>query len=567
MSNAEKYSNMHWYDLFPRMHYYKDDAFIYFIPISFLMKNNELPNHIKIIENQDQYLINLDAIKYDDKTINQYFRNRTKKEKIKINKLFNYCKFLYYESTGAKDLYDKKIEQSERQFCTEYRKFKKNFFKVDCEEVKKLLDTPDVFKIFILYRSVKINHCDCPLDYKKEFLPSTARACGMDDIFLDEKDTISVVPLDGVLRSPNEDIIKKLYALLWTNSSCDEGEYDAVLEYIHVLEECTFYIINGAVQKQFIKNIVYKSIDKNGKFIFDTEKAMKQLSERYDDISAISEDEMEDCLKRYNKRLSLYAYFIIKIYIKNKIKYLKWYSRRLEFNENDDCLFKGGDDLKKIEGAVSKIKIESKEDFLDLFNNDKSKISKDNQKMILDFIFQSDKSKTATKNVLGAKREKTAKRRWIEKNYFFIHLLHAQYISACGYAGVPEPDESMLCYRLIIACYLFFHLKKKEIKKLEGKNFMSTKFDDRNKTIGGLYYQMKKDDYSAEKEGAWKSFFYYNSMMGCLFSRYYNMFSLGNKLDYSMEEMVFNLHQKTIIKVWNQGLEKAQKYTNFTPEI
>ena len=282
---------LHWYDLVKCQIKRKQITQEAYLPAAFLEKKGVLP---KLDTRDDhKYSIDFDKLKIENMTIDEYFskcKDKKSLQKLSISKLFPYCRFLYYAPTGTEDDYGKTVvDQAQRQFRKEYDNFKKSFFKVQDEWAVSALENAAILKMFILYRSIKLDQVvDIPLDYNRKSLPdnSKVRALDLDNIFLTMKDIQSVAPLDGRMHSLNEVLIEKLYALLWTNSSISDDECYRICEYLNSINMISTSIFENFFSQDNINDIQKRILppkeNKTNTTIEENEKILNEIGHQLD---------------------------------------------------------------------------------------------------------------------------------------------------------------------------------------------------------------------------------------------------------------------------------------------
>lgn len=509
-----------WYDLIPCQ--YEED--VVYIPAAFLKVRGCLP---KVdLGDELEYRLDFSHYKKNDKTIDELFADFAIKGKHpSYRKMLEFSRFLYWEKASYINDLGENIDQVEKQFRNEYNRFRRSFFGVGKWKIKKMyamkfqkkekkrvyltkreraLRQSDILKMFILYRSLKIKNLKNILDTKKKCLPNEAKVNVIDNIFLYQKDTVSVAPLDGRQRSLNENFIKKFYALLWVNSNRDDYELKTLLDYLLLLRKTKDLLLSGFWTGDYFKRPFEGKIfipsggDKDDIIIRDF------WVYQYHQKMYLKEN-----LLCHNIKIPVFLYCIAKLYIRNEMKAAQWH----QIIDNIICKinkdYPNIQQLRTIDEAVANVNIESKEDFINLFNNKKSAISNENQNIILDIIFPNNT------------KLKSAKRRILQKHIEAIVNLCEQFRLRCEKTNIHI--ETSYCCNLVIYASLYFKLKKIVIPKKMIKTFQSTVFDDRNKELGSLYKQSKKNDMQA--------YYYYKEISEAIVSRYYVLFNLRKPVD------------------------------------
>ena len=537
-NSVNKEGKFEWYDLIPCKVGKTKEAPLVHIPAAFLKTRGFLPD--LDLGDEKQFLFDFNGFEKNEKTIDGFFQEFEKSdEKFNYRHIVIYCRHLYRQKTGREDAYGKGIDQSIDQIIAEFKTFKENIIGLgEFEKTKKFAKMADVLKMFILYRSVKITDIPYPLDINREFLPDEAKVKGIDDIFFEGKDNISVAPLDGKLHSPNEIFIKKFYALLWANDNINGYEVKILLDYIVMLEQITNKLskqfwneidISKIANKLLLTN--YKDIkyDKNSMYNCIRANILCQFN-----VLAIKEI---DKLNSDNIRLSTFGYLIIKTYIRNKLKLFAWTKISNEISKTYNIAYPDMKTLNDIKNIVKDVNVSTKEEFINLFYANKSYIAKACQNQILDMI------------VPGEQKNKTAKRRILQKNIDKICLVYTQYILSTH--EVERKVESVNCYHLIIASYLYFRLNDVIINKLNVKNLTSSEFDDTRKQIGSLFTQIKTND--------WIYFYYYSQIFASVLGKYHTMFDLKPPVDGSAFNDFREIINNTLTEVWQEGLDEMYR--------
>jgi len=537
-NSVNKEGKFEWYDLIPCNVGKTKEAPLVHIPAAFLKTRGFLPD--LDLGDEKQFLFDFNGFEKNEKTIDGFFQGFEKSdEKFNYRHIVIYCRHLYRPKTGRENAYGKGIDQSIDQIIAEFKTFKENIIGLgDIEESKNFAKMADLLKMFILYRSVKITDIPYPLDINRDFLPDEAKVKGIDDIFFEGKDNVSVAPLDGQLHSPNEIFIKKFYALLWVNANINGCEVKTLLDYIVLLEQITNKLskqiwneidISKIPNKLLLPNYKDTKYDKNSMYNCIRSNISLQFN-----VLAIKEINK---LNSDNSRLSTFGYLIIKTYIRNKLKLFAWNKISNEISKTYNIAYPNMKILNDIKNMVEDVEVFTKEDFINVFNGNKRCIAKSCQKQILDII------------IPDGQKSKTAKRRILENNIDKICLVYTQYILSTYEA--ERKVETVDCFHLIIASYLYFRLNSLVIKKLNIKNFTSSKFDDTRKQIGSLFTQIKTDD--------WIYFFYYSQIFASVLGKYHTMFDLKPPVDGSAFNDFREIINNTLIEVWQEGLNKIYR--------
>lgn len=511
--------NIRWYDLIPC----KYGANVVHIPAAFLKDRGYLPN--VDLGDKLQYRLDFGHYRKNNKTIDELFADFAANKKYPTyGKMLDFCRFLYHRESFGTNNYGKKVDQAEKQFLDEFNRFKKSFFDIEEKEVRVCLTKreyalrqPELLKIFILYRSLKIKNLENPLDTRRTCCDKNDDNIGItansiDGIFLYQKDKVSVAPLDGRHRSLNEKFIKQFYALLWVNTNRDDYEIKTLLDFLLLIRQTKDLLLNKFWSEDYYKNF------KKGKISLPIGMNVRELILR--DFWAYQHTQkifLKENLLDHNIKIPLWLYCIAKLYIKNEMKVTQWHQivNNIIFDLNED--YPHLQKMKIIHEILSDVNVESTEAFINLFNMKNSNVSNDNQKIILDFIFPNDG------------RMKSKKRISLEKHVDIIVDLYKQFKLRCEKVNVQI--ETNYGYNLVVCAYLYFRLKKIIIPKEIIKTFQSTVFNDRNKTFASLHRQASK--HKKDKKNYIQAYYYYEEISEAIISRYYVLFNLKEPVDFS----------------------------------
>lgn len=488
------------------------------LPAIFLKKHNLLKEVLdKDYEFNEncQYAINFDEFKVDGKTIDDLF-DEYECQLPPYPEMFRYCSFLYPPPYVNKEAGIDTTDETKKQFKREYKKFRKclcsrqteNPDAISDDDIKKYdpkLDRSDMLKIFILYRSLKARVVKNPLDFSQNSLPDGSefsdkklKSYDIDDIFLanlavsnsenkkKRNDDSSIAPLFNDFHSPNGFFIEKLYAMLWYNAKFAEGEIQGILNYIITWESAAKELQFANEAQCFLYKVYLENLHKNRQeakehALTETSKYISRLFKEkisvlksksyFDSIDPKTEDNSNS-----TSSISLFSYFIIKIYMENRIRLCEI---EAEITNCADNSISTGNDidinlLGRIRKAVKDVKIIEAKNFLQIFDKTAGLISSSMRKDIINFIYLG--------NVPSEGRGKSV--RWdkkiskIEKNYPNICVLYTQWWSAYPKQhGSESPEDEELCFHLIVASYLFFVCNKIEIKRARAKRYNNSKFN------------------------------------------------------------------------------------------
>lgn len=516
------------------------------------------------VGDEKQFRLDFNNFKKNNKTIDDLFEECTSgKKQPTYRNMLEYCRYLYRAPSGGKDVYNEKnIDQAEKQLNVEFKNFTKGIVGLSDRKRAKILKRldglkkiknfkkdknnfkmKDLFKLFILYRSIKITGIEDPLNTERDSLPYEAKVNSVDDIFFIKKDNVSVAPLDGILHSTNEIFIQKFYALIWINSDISDYEAKSLMDYMALLESMTDELVNEFWNENLITisgnqllvpTVITDSLKQDN--ICDL--VRHSVLRKFNDLKRLERYNLNNCLCEHKIRISTYGYLIVKLYIKNKLKMFTWHKSANEIITQMNIDYPDLQKLKEIKEIVKTVKIDSRTDFINLFNNKKSGISNADQNKILDIIFS------------GSKKPKRKKCEILDNNFKKISLIYVQFI--CKYTMAGVDIKYLNCYNLIVSSYLYFKLNKQIIKKNKIRNFATFDFDDRRKEIGALYTQIEKRD--------WCFFYYYYEIAGRIFGKYYTLFNLKKELKSTIHNEFSETVNKALINVWSAGLKEIYKF-------
>lgn len=539
--------NIHWYDILKCNLYDSTEqvSFIY-LPAAFLKQKGLLSNIDLGCEKQ--YCLDFNKfIKYG-KNIDMLFNNYLKDNKYPIYKeMFVYCRHLYRKQGFLKNDFNKPIDQAEEQFVKEFKSF---VSKLKCEEfinkkqykVKYLHYIRDLLKIFILFKSSKIVNIEYPLDIFRDYLPDDAKIIELENMLSLTKDTGSVAPLYQRVGSRNEIYISKLYALMLTNLNISSEELILLFKYIIHLEEVTNNLLHHDLEKSL--TLIKHNL------IIDTKQNLSNniFTQVVANLITIIGKKGNDLVNYFisNKfKISLCGYFILKIYIENRLKILNWNkiatekSKLLQININKLSLL-------KIYDVTKKIPVNNCEDMLSVLNNADKLLSSKEQRAILDVIFPNDK------------RRKDKKRMLLKNNFRKISIVYLYYILKRGVSGQSVSFNHF--YNLIVAAFLYFQLNSLEINEIKFINCGKNKIiDDRRKTLDSLYYQLSKALFSKQELNIKNIDYAYLEISNKIFSKYYFLFDLKITSNEGMFDRFTDIINELLYKFWQEGLEVAWK--------
>lgn len=458
-----------------------------------------------------------------------------------IKKCLFFCRHLYRKQGFLKNDFGKPIDQAEQQFIKEFKTFVEN---LSCEEFinKEQYKAEynhyirDLLKIFILFKSAKITNINYPLDTSRAYLPDKAKFIELENILSLTKDTGSVAPLYGRVGSRNEDYIKKVYALMLTNLDIIDMEFFLLLNYINYLENTTFNILN----KYFISSLLetVSEILQGKKCDIFSESVQKLLK-----IVEKKDNDLLNYFLKHQWKISFSEYFILKIYIENRLKILNWNKIATEKSKSLQIIYKDRADLKKVYDIVTKVPINNYNEMLSALNNASNLLTSEEQRIVLNTIFPNDK------------RRKDKKREVLQNNFDKISIVYAYYVLKRGISG-QQVDFNHF-YNLVIAAYLYFQLNKLDIQEIKFVNCDKNNIDDRRKNIASLYYQLTKSMFTKKQINIHSIDFAYLEISSKIFSKYYFLFDLNITHNEILFDKFIEVINELVYDFWQEGLYVA----------
>lgn len=574
------------------------------LPAVFLKKHNLLINVLgedyDFTKDFRQYGLDFDLYKKDGKNIDELFEEY-KGKRPPYPQMFKFCQFLYrkldYHNDEKRNVY--------KQFEQEYKKFRNSFFTgLNDEKLPKFdpsVDRADFLKIFILYRSLKIRNVKEPLNTEREWLPDVSEhgenetnAFDLDNIFLaniattsgENKDNSTIAPLCNDYNSPNGVFIEKLYAMLWYNAKFEEGEIQRIINYIRDLERFACFIqYSDELQKIF--NGAYKTGLSQHKSETETEKyafaeTKKWIQDAFniasqcitnrplEDVRNIESDGKESDV--HDNKISLFGYFIIKIYIENHIRLCNIEASKL--NGKDDFsnteVHVDMERLQRVREIVKDVKIKNPKDIVKIC--DKKLFSRKERQEIRDFVFAGITTPDGKKKPAKPNKKSDCRK---NINYSNIWTLYKRWwIDDMIKRGTASKKDEELCFHLIVAAGLYFFLKNRGIELPKAKRYNDCKLKQINKpTIANIFTlfrenhtlnitdetdeanQNNKDTCNSIFEA--KEFSYYHLRTGQLLRRYYPLFNGHNVITEEQYRMIIGTFNTEMTKFWKRALLNA----------
>lgn len=533
-----------WYDLIECSCKDNEKVFILYLPAALLKVKGILDNID--LGNEKQYCLDFNNfIKYG-KNIDMLFDDYLKDNKYPIyREIFAFCRHLYRRQGLLRNDYYKPIDQAEEQFIREFKKF---VSELNCEEfinkkqykIEYLNYIRDLLKIFILFKSSKITNIEYPLDTFRDYLPDDAKIIELEKMLSLTKDTGSVAPLYRRVGSRNEIYIKKLYALMLTNLDISNEELLLIFGYINYLEEASNSLLYKDLTHSLenIKDNLLINIQSDINTAF-----FDKIVQRLVEIIGYKGDNLVNYFIDNKIKLSLCGYFILKIYIENKLKILNWNKIAREKSKSLQIIYKDKAYLQKVYDITKKVPINNCDEMLSALNNANSLLTSEEQRIVLNTIFPNDT------------RRKDKKRELLKNNFDKITIIYAYYVLKRGISGQLVDFNHF--YNLVIAAYLYFQLSKLDIKEIKFINCNENNIDDRRKNIASLYYQLTKSMFTKKQINISYVDFAYLEISSKIFSKYYFLFDLNITHNEILFDKFIEVINELVYNFWQEGLYVA----------
>lgn len=391
----------YWFDLIKCKYKINEIYYEIYLPASFLKIHEFLPKDIDIKNKENdkkdgkEYLFNFDCLKVNDKTLKEYFDTcEENKNDINFDILIKYCKPLYYLQE-TKDAYMRDRKQSNNVLKQEFKDFYCLFAQKELDIKNNLSKIYHWFKLFILFRCIKIG--GIPEHYDKELSEneSELKKIRITKFFSLETDNATIAPLDGELDNERSIYIKKFYALIW-NTISEKDMYNVINTIVLVkymekklinLVERTLYEINN--------NRIIK--DNNNIYVMSAKSCMNTFIKGYRDYREQNKYYKALCIKL--KNLPISAICLVEIYLMNYRKKLYW---RKVINDISnkmiiECDFNNFEKLRYIiNNYIGKFKINENDILQDFLSN----MKKEDRDWILSFLYPEDTSEKNKKKKL-----------------------------------------------------------------------------------------------------------------------------------------------------------------------
>ncbi|WP_147330208.1 hypothetical protein [Megamonas rupellensis] len=308
-----------WFDLIKCEYKINSICYEIYLPASFFKIHEFLSKDINI-KDKEQYVFNFDCLKVNDKTLKEYFDTcEENKNDINFDILIKYCRPLYY-SQKTKDAYMRDRKQSNNVLKQEFKDFYCLFAQKELDIKNNLSKIYHWFKLFILFRCIKIG--GIPEHYDKELSEneSELKKIRITKFFSLETDNATIAPLDGELDNERYIYIKKFYALIW-NTISEKDMYNVIntivlvkymeKELINLVERTLYEINNNRIIK-----------DNNNIYVMSAKSCMNTFIKGYRDYREQNKYYKALCIKL--KNLPINAICLVEIYLMNYRKKLYW---------------------------------------------------------------------------------------------------------------------------------------------------------------------------------------------------------------------------------------------------
>ena len=391
----------YWFDLIKCKYKINEIYYEIYLPASFLKIHEFLPKDIDIKNKENdkkdgkEYLFNFDCLKVNDKTLKEYFDTcEENKNDINFDILIKYCKPLYYLQE-TKDAYMRDRKQSNNVLKQEFKDFYCLFAQKELDIKNNLSKIYHWFKLFILFRCIKIG--GIPEHYDKELSEneSELKKIRITKFFSLETDNATIAPLDGELDNERSIYIKKFYALIW-NTISEKDMYNVIntivlvkymeKELINLVERTLYEINNNRIIK-----------DNNNIYVMSAKSCMNTFIKGYRDYREQNKFYKALCIKL--KNLPISAICLVEIYLMNYRKKLYW---RKVINDISnkmiiECDFNNFEKLRYIiNNYIGKFKINENDILQDFLSN----MKKEDSDWILSFLYPEDTSEKNKKKKL-----------------------------------------------------------------------------------------------------------------------------------------------------------------------
>lgn len=505
----------YWFDLIKCKYKINEIYYEIYLPASFLKIHEFLPKDIDIKNKENdkkdgkEYLFNFDCLKVNDKTLKEYFDTcEENKNDINFDILIKYCKPLYYLQE-TKDAYMRDRKQSNNVLKQEFKDFYCLFAQKELDIKNNLSKIYHWFKLFILFRCIKIG--GIPEHYDKELSEneSELKKIRITKFFSLETDNATIAPLDGELDNERSIYIKKFYALIW-NTISEKDMYNVIntivlvkymeKELINLVERTLYEINNNRIIK-----------DNNNIYVMSAKSCMNTFIKGYRDYREQNKYYKALCIKL--KNLPISAICLVEIYLMNYRKKLYW---RKVINDISnkmiiECDFNNFEKLRYIiNNYIGKFKINENDILQDFLSN----MKKEDRDWILSFLYPEDTSEKNKKKKL--KRifciiEKAYGYYFMKKIYSNSNIYNIDYEDFSNISNYLYENKDLYkdddiyniwrkyLYDIFILIWLVYNLKLKKSDSffVEGLKYthsgISSKKNINKLTLKTIYNEFNKD--------------------------------------------------------------------------
>lgn len=458
--------------------FYKENrAYPISLPAGFLKKIGLLSNID--LGNEKYYYLDFKNFKKNNKTIDDLFSEYEKSKKKPVyREMFEYCSHLYRASTGRKNDYDKEEHQAKDQFVNEFKEFcsrlrfinylDKKFFSKENYNKEYVIIIRDLFKLFIMFRGVRITEIDNILNSTKGHLSDENKIIDLYSIL----DGNAIVSLDNKNGLKNDEILNRLFSLIWINMNGDNNNFYYIIYIIVKI---------GTIMEGYLlnDNIYIKEYLKNN----DINNDIKSYINNY------FEKKKNDMHKYLNKNIDICGYYIIKIFIDSEIKKRKWKKKIIDIDDmktNLDIKNIGENILEKLKNITKDIKVDAVDELLNLLSSRNMDLKKAEKDFILDWIFPNSKLRKAKQ--LEKLKHNLPKIALIS----IIYIMTDMSVNKYNLLNIDIYKRNFL-YILIISARLYFGLSNINLDIIKNIDEY-IKMDSKGKTINTILNKICKNN-------------------------------------------------------------------------
>lgn len=472
-----KKEDIQWDSLIHCTFYKENRPYPISLPAGFLKKIGLLSNID--LGNEKYYYLDFKNFKRSNKTIDDLFSEyeETKKKPV-YGEMFEYCKHLYRASTGRKNDYDKEEHQAKDQFVNEFKDFctrlgfnnflDKRLFSKENYNKKYVIVIRDLFKLFIMFRGIRIEGIDNILNSTIEHLPDEVKIINLYSVL----DGNAIVSLDNKNGLKNDELLKRWYSLIWINMNEDNNDFYYIIDII--------VKISIIMEEYLLTNDIYKKgfLTSNDRYFF-----IKQY------IKAYFEKEKNNMHKYLNKNIDIYGYYIIKIFIDSEIKKRRWKKIIIDIDDTKTNLdIKNIDENKlvKLKKMIKDIKVDNADELLNLLSSRNTDLKKAEKDFILDWIFPNSKLRKAKQ--LEKLKHNLPKIILIS----IIYIMIAISVNRYNLSNIDVYKKNFL-YIIIISAKLYFGLSNINLDIIKNID-KYIKMDSKGKTINTILNKICKNN-------------------------------------------------------------------------